>query len=154
MHVAGIDAHATYLVVTVVSNTGERMQKPTRIANTEIDWLIDVLAPFQPIEVVVETSPAWPWLCDFVVRPGISFVLARAKKLRVIAEANYKRDEVDSELLARMRVAGLIPGGASQVHRAAGAGCAVTYAQRGYLANKVTSDSPIHVQLSGRKTVP
>ena len=33
---------------------------------------------------------------------GIRFILAHAKKLRAIAEATYKSDAVDAELLARM----------------------------------------------------
>ena len=36
-------------------------------------------------------------------------MLAHAKRLRVIAESNYKSDDIDAELLARMRLAGLIP---------------------------------------------
>lgn len=36
-------------------------------------------------------------------------MLAHARRLRAIAEANYKRDDIDAELLARMRLAGLIP---------------------------------------------
>jgi transposase len=112
MNVAGIDAHATYLVVVVVSKTGELLQKPMRIPNKERDRLLELLERMRPIEVVVETSPAWPWLHDYMAGRGHGFVLAHAKKLRAIAEATYKRDEIDAELLARMRLAGLIP----QVH--------------------------------------
>ena len=36
-------------------------------------------------------------------------MLAHAKRLRAIADSTYKREEVDAELLARMRLAGLIP---------------------------------------------
>ena len=54
-------------------------------------------------------SPAWPWLFDRLEGNGIRFVLAHAKRLRVIAESNYKSDDIDAELLARMRLAGLIP---------------------------------------------
>lgn len=36
-------------------------------------------------------------------------MLAHAKRLRVIAESNHKRDEMDAELLARTRLADLIP---------------------------------------------
>jgi transposase len=85
------------------------VRKPTRIANDEVGSLIELLEEYRPVEVVVETSPAWPWLYDLLVRRGVGFVLAHAKRLRAIAESNYKRDELDSELLARMRVAGLIP---------------------------------------------
>jgi transposase len=109
MYVAGIDAHATYLVVGVVSNTGQLVQSPTRIENSETEQLLELLKRFQPVEAVAETSPAWPWLYELLTEHGIGFVLAHAKKLRVIAEANYKTDEIDAEVLARMRVAGLIP---------------------------------------------
>ena len=109
MYVAGIDAHATYLVVGVVSNTGDLVQPPRRIPNAHTDALLELLSRFQPVEAVVETSPAWPWLYELLTAEGIGFVLAHAKKLRAIAESNYKTDEIDAEVLARMRVAGLIP---------------------------------------------
>ena len=46
---------------------------------------------------------------DTLLAEDIGFVLAHATRLRAIAEANYKKDEIDAELLARMRVAGCIP---------------------------------------------
>lgn len=109
MYVAGIDAHATYVVVAVVSKAGELVQKAVRIANREADRLVELVERFHPVEVVVETSPAWPWLYDLLSGDDCTFVLAHAKQLRAIAESNYKRDEIDAELLARMRLAGLIP---------------------------------------------
>ena len=109
MFVAGIDAHATYSVIAIVSNTGQLVAGPIRIKNTESDRFDELLKPYRPLEVVVETSPAWPWLFDRLEGSGIRFVLAHAKRLRVIAESNYKSDDIDAELLARMRLAGLIP---------------------------------------------
>ena len=109
MFVAGIDAHATYSVIAIVSNAGELVQEPVRVRNREAGRLDELLEPFRPLEVVVETSPAWPWLFDRLQGNGIHFVLAHAKRLRVIAESNYKSDDIDAELLARMRLAGLIP---------------------------------------------
>jgi transposase len=109
MYVAGIDAHSTYLVVAVVSNTGEQVLAPTRVRNDEPDRLLELLARFRPLEAVVESSPGWAWLRDLLLPHGIGFVLAHARRLRAIAEANYKKDEIDAELLARMRVAGCIP---------------------------------------------
>ncbi len=64
MFVAGIDAHATYSVIAIVSNTGQLVQAPIRSKNTEEDRLVELLEPYRPLEVVVETSPAWPWLFD------------------------------------------------------------------------------------------
>ncbi|NIR30130.1 MAG: IS110 family transposase [Gammaproteobacteria bacterium] len=109
MNVAGIDAHATYLVVAIVSKAGDLLHAPMRITNKNASKLLALLERFRPIEAVVETSPAWPWLYDMLTGHGFGFVLAHAKRLRIIAESNYKRDEIDAELLARMRLAGLIP---------------------------------------------
>ena len=109
MYVAGIDAHATYLVVAIVSNDGAFVQKPLRIRNTESDRLVELLNAYRPLEVVVETSPSWPWLYELLNGPDCRFVLAHAKKLRAIAEANYKNDAIDATLLARMQLVRLIP---------------------------------------------
>jgi len=43
MFVAGIDAHATYSVIAIVSNTGELVQKPVRIRISEADRLDELL---------------------------------------------------------------------------------------------------------------
>ena len=109
MFVAGIDAHATYSVTCVVSKQGQLVAGPSWIKNADADQLSELLEPYRPLEVVVETSPAWPWLFDRLDGNGVHFVLAHAKRLRVIAGSNYKSDDVDAELLARMRLAGLIP---------------------------------------------
>ena len=109
MFVAGIDAHSTYLVVTIVNNTGELVHKAQRIKNSDSAELLALLEQYRPIEAVVETCPAWPWLFDLLTPHGFGFVLAHAKELKAISGQNYKRDDMDAELLARIRVAGLIP---------------------------------------------
>jgi transposase len=108
MYVAGIDAHSSYLVVAVVSKSGELVER-RRIRVAEPKRLSDLLSKYRPLTVVVETSSAWPWIHDSLVPQGISFVLAHARRLRLIAESSYKSDEVDAELIARMHLAGLIP---------------------------------------------
>lgn len=114
MYVAGIDAHTRYSVLVVVNKAGEVVLGRTRVAADQPQKLLEILRPFRPLEAVVETSSSWPWLHDLLTEVGIGFVLAYAKKLRAIAESTYKSDEVDAELLARMRLAGLIP----EVHAA------------------------------------
>lgn len=108
MYTAGIDAHTSYLVVAIVSKDGV-LQARRRVKVGEPERLDALLSGYRPLEVVVETSSAWPWLRDRLEPQGIGFVLAHAKRLRVIAQSTYKADEVDAELLARMRLAGLIP---------------------------------------------
>jgi transposase len=106
---AGIDAHTRYVVVVVVDRAGERVLGPTRVKVGERERLVALLAPYRPLEAVMETSSAWPWLHEVLTTAGVRFVLAHARRLRAIAEANYKSDDIDADLLARMRLAGLIP---------------------------------------------
>lgn len=109
MFIAGLDAHTRYVVVSVVNSTGERVMKPTRVRVEDRPRLLALLAPYRPLEVVMETSSSWPWLSEVLSVAGITFVLAHARRLRAIAESTYKSDDIDAELLARMRVAGCIP---------------------------------------------
>ena len=109
MFVAGLDAHTRYVVVSVVNRTGELLVKPTRVRVEDRQRLLALLAPYRPLEVVMETSSSWPWLCEVLSGADLTFVLAHARRLRAIAEATYKSDDIDAELLARMRLAGCIP---------------------------------------------
>jgi transposase len=95
--------------MVVVSRTGERVLGPVRVKASESARLVALLQPYRPLHAVVETSSAWPWLRDVLRAPAVTFVLAHAKRLRAIAEATYKSDDIDAELLARMELAGLIP---------------------------------------------
>jgi len=109
MFFAGIDAHTRYVVVIIINSTGERVAGPTRVKVGQPARLLEVLAPYRPLDAIMETSSSWPWLHELLSSAGVHFVLAHARRLRAIAEANYKRDDIDAELLARMRLAGLIP---------------------------------------------
>lgn len=109
MFVAGLDAHTRYVVVSVVNRVGELVMKPTRVRVEQRERLLALLAPYRPLEVVMETSSSWPWLQELLNGTGIRLVLAHARRLRAIAEATYKSDDIDAELLARMQLAGCIP---------------------------------------------
>lgn len=109
MYVAGIDAHTRYVVIVVVNRMGDRVLGPLKIKAHDGAKLVTALAEYRPLDVVVETSPSWPWVQELVAAEGVRFVLAHARRLRAIAESTYKRDAIDAELLARMRLAGLIP---------------------------------------------
>jgi hypothetical protein len=58
-----------------------------RVATQAPSQLPTVLAPYRPLEAVVETCPAWPWLHDLLVPAGVGFHLAHAKELEAIANA-------------------------------------------------------------------
>lgn len=109
MFFAGIDAHTRYVVVVIIDRMGEQVLGPTRVPVGQRDRLLALLAPFRPLDAIMETSSSWPWLHEVLSGAGIRFILAHARRLRAIAESTYKRDDIDAELLARMRLAGLIP---------------------------------------------
>src|SRR5439155_1194530 len=108
MYFAGLDAHLKYVTVAVLDRAGAIVLETTVPTRTP-ERLLAVLAPFRPLEVVVETCPFWPWLYDLLVPAGIGFHLAHAKRLRAIATAPQKTDAVDARLLGRMLLSGLIP---------------------------------------------
>jgi transposase len=108
MYFAGLDAHLRYVTVAVLDRLGG-VALETTVSTKEPERLLGALAPYRPLEVVVETCPFWPWLHDLLVPAGIGFHLAHAKQLRAIAVAPQKSDAVDARLLARMLLSGLIP---------------------------------------------
>ena len=108
MYSAGLDAHLKYVSVAVLDRMG-KVALETTVSTKEPERLLAALAPYRPLEVVVETCPFWPWLYDLLVPAGIGFHLAHAKQLRAIAAAPQKNDAVDARLLARMLLSGLIP---------------------------------------------
>lgn len=109
MYFAGIDAHAKYLRIAVVNKAGGAVVGETTIKSRDVEGLRTFLSRFQPIEVVVETCPFWPWIQEALEKTGIPFRLAHAKQLRAIAQNAQKNDTVDGRLLARMLATGLIP---------------------------------------------
>jgi transposase len=108
MYFAGIDAHLNYVTIAVLDRFG-KLTLETRVPTREPQGLLEALAPFRPLEVVVETCPFWPWIHDLLVPAGIRFHLAHATRLRAIATAPQKSDAGDAELLARMLLSGCIP---------------------------------------------
>jgi transposase len=108
MYYAGVDAHAQYLRVVVLDKEGAVVSEGT-VSTRETAAIRVHLAPYRPLQVVVETCPFWPWLRDELEESGVQFHLAHARELRAIAQHAQKNDAVDAYLLARMLRVGLIP---------------------------------------------
>jgi len=79
MYYAGLDAHLRYVSVAVLNKMGA-VALETSVSTREPERLLAALAPYRPLEVVVETCPFWPWLYDLLVPAGIGFHLAHAKQ--------------------------------------------------------------------------
>lgn len=108
MFYAGIDAHSQYLRVAVLDKDGGIVAEED-VSTEPAEAITMFLAPYKPLQVVVETCPFWPWIRDQLEQDGVRFHLAHARELRAIAQHAQKNDAVDAMLLARMLRAGLIP---------------------------------------------
>jgi transposase len=58
---------------------------------------------------VVESTGGWYWLADVLTAHGIDVVLAHATRVKAIAAAKVKTDQVDADTLALLLRADLIP---------------------------------------------
>jgi transposase len=108
MWYSGIDQHKRDSVITTYGPDGPRV-KQARVANTPLA-LAQYFADFPgPHQAVVESTGGWYWLADVLAPLGVELVLAHATRLKAISAAKVKTDQVDSDVLALLRRADLIP---------------------------------------------
>jgi transposase len=108
MWYSGIDEHKPYCVITTYGSTGPRV-KQARVASTALG-LQQYFAEFPgPHQAVVESTGGWYWLADTLAAVGVELILAHATRLKAIAAAKVKTDQVDSDILALLLRADLIP---------------------------------------------
>ena len=108
MYFSGIDQHKRDCVITTYDDAGQRV-KQQRVP-TFSHCIRAYFAPFPaPHRAVVESTGFWYWLADLLDDLGIELILAHATGLRAIAAAKVKTDRVDSDLLAQLLRADLIP---------------------------------------------
>jgi transposase len=117
MYYTGIDQHKRDCMITTYDADGDRV-KQQRVPNDH-QRLRSYFAQFAgPHQAVVESTGFWYWLADLLDELGVELTLAHATRLKAIAAAKVKTDRVDSDLLAQLLRAGLIPG-AHRITRAA-----------------------------------
>lgn len=108
MYYSGIDQHKRDCVITTYDDAGHRV-KQQRVPNTR-DRLRRYFTEFSgPHRAVVESTGFWYWLADLLEDLGVELTLAHATRLKAIAAAKVKTDRVDSDLLAQLLRADLIP---------------------------------------------
>lgn len=108
MFTTGIDQHKRDSVFTTYNAAGERVRQ-VRLANRPAAVLRYFAAFPGPHQAVVESTGHWYWLRDLLAAQGVDLQLAHAKALKAIAYAKVKTDPIDSDLLAVLRQAELIP---------------------------------------------
>jgi transposase len=108
MWYSGIDQHKAFCVITTYGAAGPRV-KQARVPSAPLA-LQTYFAEFPgPHQAVVESTGAWYWLADLVGTLGVELVLAHATRVKAIAAAKVKTDKVDSDTLAQLLRADLIP---------------------------------------------
>jgi len=108
MWYTGIDQHKQFCVLTTYGAAGPRV-KQARVPSVPLA-LQAYIAEFPgPHRAVVESTGAWYWLADTLATLGVDLVLAHAPRLKAIAAAKVKTDPVDSDTLALLLRADLIP---------------------------------------------
>jgi transposase len=104
----GVDAHKSTSQVTVMDANGNVIQRK-RIASSPMA-VRQVFSSYQePLKAVLEASYAWAPMYDWLDEVADEVVLAHPLKVRAIAEARIKTDKIDSETLAHLLRADLIP---------------------------------------------
>lgn len=104
----GVDAHSRTSWITVMDEKGKVLKRK------EIDSCRQAVRRTlgryrQPMKAVVEASYSWGPIYDWLDEVADDVVLAHPGKVRAIAEARIKTDKIDSETLAHLLRADLIP---------------------------------------------
>jgi transposase len=104
----GIDLHARSMYVCIIDSQANILLH-RRLGNDALQFL-SLIAPYREnIAVCCETCYNYYWLCDLSAKESIPFVLGHALYMRAIHGAKTKNDKLDSEKIARLFAAHLIP---------------------------------------------
>ena len=105
---AGVDAHRTATHVTLVNETGNIVAR-RRIPSCDNELRKFFASYHEPIKAVVEASYNWGLVYDWLDDLVDEVVLAHPARVRAIADARIKTDTIDSQTLAHLLRADLIP---------------------------------------------
>jgi transposase len=108
----GVDAHKAHSQMTVIDQTGTVLER--RRAQSTREGVLEALGRHrkndgEPMKAVLEAGYGWGPLYDWLGEVADEVLLAHPLKVRAIADARIKTDKIDSEMLARLLRADLIP---------------------------------------------
>ena len=87
---------------------GRIIRKNERIG-TNSKAIKEFFSSMDQAEVVIESSGIWEYVYEIIDSLGFHVTLSNPAKTRIIAEAKIKTDKIDSEILAHLLRADLIP---------------------------------------------
>jgi transposase len=104
----GIDLHTKNMYICIVNQAGKILYHDN--LPTRTDSLLGVIKPYLPNMVIaVECIFTWYWMADFCARHNIPFILGHALYMKAIHGAKTKNDRIDSQKIALLLRAGMIP---------------------------------------------
>ncbi len=104
----GVDAHKATSQITVMDAAGKVLRR--KRVPSSLTGIRGALEGYQePMKAVLEASYSWGPLYDWLTEVAGEVILAHPTKVRAIAEARIKTDAIDSETLAHLLRADLIP---------------------------------------------
>lgn len=105
----GIDLHARQMYVCVMDREGDKLLH-INIKHNDFAYFLKRIAPYRhDLTVVCESTFNWYWLADACWEAEVEFVLAHSLYLKHIHGGKNKNDRIDSEKLAHLLRANLIP---------------------------------------------
>lgn len=108
MNYIGIDLHKKFSQFTILGENGAIVDRK-KVDNRQSE-IVSYLNNFdEPSKAVIEATFAWGWLADLLADNKIGVTLAHPQKVKAIASAQIKTDKIDSEILAKLLRADLIP---------------------------------------------
>lgn len=111
MNYVGIDYHKAYSMVAAMNERGQLLNEARIPGNSPVAFAQFFQSLKGPTTAVLEGTRNWGYLYDLLheMEPVEQVQLANAYKLRVIAEAQVKTDQIDARALAHLLRGDLIP---------------------------------------------
>jgi transposase len=105
----GIDLHAHQMYVCLMDRSGKILVH-TNIRHNDFNFFLKLVIPYRhDLTVCAECMFGWYWLADACQAAHSTFVLAHALYLRAIHGGKNKNDRIDSQKLAHLLRANLLP---------------------------------------------
>ena len=109
MFYAGFDIHTKFIYATVLDENSQIVKQGKFLTSeADLDNFLGFLPPKQ-VKIVMESCGIWEDFYDLLESKGYDVCLANPQGVKVIASAKIKNDKVDSEILAKLLKADLIP---------------------------------------------
>jgi len=109
MFFAGLDIHKNFIYATVLDKKGKIVQQGKFLTTEEEFTNFLGFIPPKQLKIVMESCGIWEDFYDLLETKGYDVCLANPQGVKAIAAAKIKNDKVDSEILAKLLKADLIP---------------------------------------------